>query len=247
MQECINEIKEALRIIDAKYVSSEQKDEYDIIRFTYKNRNYILNIISKYKLMILEQIESCIENKIDDISLGLLEDIDIIKSYMLFHDYHLLCISLSENKEKDVIRKKLEFKDTDENMIIAFKNKTIENQEELKVKLIEYNEGLNSFDNRLFIEDWVEDFNEKISVYSLEELYIIYNTLVSYFSKVVKNIWEGDLIDPFVINYFIEVVLQELYKRNVEIDSWYNEYSNYFAEINIEEYLNNKDKRKELN
>ena len=84
-------------------------------------------------------------------------------------------------------------------------------------------------------------------MYSLEELYIIYNTLVSYFSKVVKNIWDGDLIDPFVINYFIEVVLQELYKRKVEIDSWYNECSNYFAEINIEEYLNNKDKRKELN
>lgn len=242
----VEEIKNALRIIDAKYISSEIKDELIIIRFTYKNRNYLLNIVSKYKLMILEQIESCLENKIEDTTLGLLEDIRIIKSYMSFSDYYIMSTSINVIREKSESLKRMQLT-VDNDIVMNISNKNVDNEEIVEVGLIEYDFGLNTFDSRIFEENWLEDFNKKICAYSLKDIFIIYSTLISYFSKVIKETWEGDIIDPFVISHALEVILNELHNRNEDAILWYNEYDSYFSDVGIENYLNNKQKRKELN
>ena len=92
-------------------------------------------------------------------------------------------------------------------------------EEEYHGNLIAYDCGLNLFDKRIFLDEWLEDFNEKVSTYQEEDLYILLSTLVSYFYKVEQNKWEGYTIDPFVVSDVIEMILSEIKRREKDFEN----------------------------
>jgi len=248
MIEDVNDIKVALRILDAKYVSSKVVDNYAEIRFTYKNKNYILHINNFYKFMTLEIIDSICEMSIKDDVLSLIEDIRTIKSYLQFEDYPIFAILTDIKNEEGYITKKLQITIDDNNKDVVFHYETTLFQEvpTISSKIIQYNDGLNSFDERIFTNDWLEDFNEKVSTYTKEELYIMFSTLISYFNKVENNTWVGYKVDIFIIDYATQIILEELSNRNININEWYNNLSNYFDKDTLDKYLKTLEKRKEL-
>lgn len=250
----IKVVKDSLRIINSTNVSSEKIDEdsYDL-RFTYKKRNYILHINRKYKLMMLETTESIYGMNINVDTLELINYIKEMIIFTAFEGYNIFSLSIRKWYEDIYIHKALqatvdagcgdliidsEFMDFDEN---AGSNSEI----------ILYNFGLNSFDERLFDNDWQEDFNDKVIVLSEEDLYIMESTLVSYFYKLLNNKWEDKKVDPFIISYLTSVLYREIKRRlgDKSFEIWFNEWQQYFDEENLEKYLieRSKGKTKKLN
>lgn len=248
----INIIKDSLRIIESRYVNSEKLDDNSYkITFTYKNRNYSLDINTKYKFIMLSTIPSIYGMDINDDTLDLTQYIKQMISYTEFENYNIFSFSVRKEIINNEIHSIIQvIKETDAfEAIIDSENikEIIENNE---TKIIEYNFGLNKFDKRLFDEDIFEDFNEKVNTLSEEDLYLIYTTLVSYFYKLTNNKWEDEKIDPYIIDSVILTIHNEIQRRLNEQNyyNWFNEWSNYFNEEKREEYLNNrgKEKKKEL-
>lgn len=245
-------IKESLRIIESKYVSSKKIDNNSYkITFTYKNRNYSLDINKKYKFMMLNTTPSIYGMELNDDTLELIEYIKNMVSYLEFEDYNLFTFSLRKevtNKTLYSVLETITQNDVFDAIISSEILKEIMNENESKI--IEYNFGLNTFDERLFNKDLFEDFNEKVGTLSDEHLYLIYITLVSYFHKFINNKWEGVKIDPYIIDDMILISYEEIENRldSISYQDWFTEWSMHFNEENIEKYLNdkNKEKNKEL-
>lgn len=249
----IKVVKDSLRIMDANYVSSEKIDEdsYDL-RFTYKKRNYILHINRKYKLMMLEPIDSIYGMNINCDTLEVINYIREMLTFTEFEEYNVFSLSLRKEVKNGYIEKILQVtKDVGMGDIIIDSESIdfIETLED-KSKVIPYDFGLNSFDERIFVEDWLEDFNEKVVTLSEEDLFIMESTLISYYYKMINNKWEGDMIDPFLASFASSILYQEINRRlkRRTFDDWFNEWVTYFNKENLEEYVNNKngDKSKEL-
>lgn len=249
----IKVVKDSLRIMDANYVSSEKIDEdsYDL-RFTYKKRNYILHINRKYKLMMLETTDSIYGMNINCDTLELINYIREMITFTEFEEYNVFSLSLRKEVKNGYIENILQVtKDVDSGDIIIDREsidftQTIED----KSKVIPYDFGLNIFDKRIFVEDWLEDFNEKVITLKEEDLFIMESTLISYYHKILNNKWEGDMIDPFLVSYASSILYEEINRRLEErtFEDWFNEWETHFSKENIEKYLNskNEDKSKEL-
>ena len=154
--------KTALRNLDYKHVSSEIKDNIEM-RATYKNRNYIFHFNSKYKIIVVEQIESLHEHE---------------------------------------------------------------------------------FDDRLFENNWYEDFTNKLDTYTEEELFLMIETFSSYFYKIYANKWNGEKIDLFVIEYFNEKAIEYTKRYESDFEKWYAFWDEYFTDDVREKYLKSKKKLK---
>ena len=260
MEEEVKELKEALRIIDCKYVSSEISDTIKI-RLTYKNRNYILHINNDYHFVTLEQIDSLKVGDIGYDEFALLNDIRQILPYTEFEGYNSYIVSYYDTK-RYVLKDQVNFKKAEisidtgkEDRAIFFTN--IEPFKEEKGTLIKYFGGLNNFDNRIFEDNWLEDFNEKVNMYIEEDLFIIISTIASYPYKVFNGLWKGEKIDPFVLSYAFKNTLIEA-KKNIDLypaidgedkfSGWYHMWELYFTDSTLEDYLKsrNKSKRKEM-
>ena len=243
-------IKESLRINGSKYVSSKKIDEDSYkITFTYKNRNYILDINKKYKLIMLTTTPSIYGMDLNYDTIDLKEYIKQMVSYTEFENYNIISFSV----RKDVIDNKIYntlqvIKDMGAYDVLIDVEDPIKSIEIPKYKIIEYDFGLNTFDERLFDKNIFEDFNEKVSTLSEEDLYLMYITFISYFYKLSNNIWDGSKIDPYIIENMISIIYNEIKNRNIEYYDWYYEWNEYFNDENIESYLNNRnnEKNKEL-
>lgn len=248
----INIIKDSLRIIKSKYVNGKKLDDNSYkITFLYKNRNYSLDINTKYKFIMLSTIESIYGMDINDDTLDLTQYIRQMILYTELETYNVFSFSV----RKEIINNELHnilqvIEETDEFGAIIDVEEPVKNVEKIKSETIEYNFGLNKLDKRLFDDEIFEDFNEKVSTLSEEDLYLMYTTLVSYFYKLTNNKWEDEKIDPYIIESMIFLIYNEIQRRLNEQSyyNWFNEWNNYFNNENIEEYLNNrnKDKNKEL-
>lgn len=263
MEEEAKSLKNALRIIDCKYVSSEINEDEILIRLTNKNRNYILHINNNYGLVTLEQIESLNIGSIGYDEFALLNDIREILPYTAFEGYNVYVVSYMKSygyvDDNPVVARKMEFSiDTGSEDITLFKA-IIEASEEKDGKIIDYFGGLYNFDNRIFIDDWLEDFNEKVSTYSEEDLFIIISTIASYPYKILTDCWKGKRIDPFVLGYVMEKSIEEA-KQYIELypaiegedkfSGWYHMWELYFTDKVLDEYLEmkkEKQKKKEKN
>lgn len=249
----IKVVKDSLRIMDASYVSSKKIDEtsYDL-RFTYKKRNYILHINSEYKLMMLETTDSVYGMNINQDTLELIDYIREMILYTEFENYNIFSLSCTEEYKGEYIHRMLQItKDIGiGDMIIDIDTIEFTETTENNSKVIPYDFGLNNFDKRIFLDDWLEDFNEKVGTLSEEDLFIMASTLISYFYKILNNMWEGDMIDPFLISYATSILYEEIEKRIKErtFENWFNEWCNHFNKENLEKYLNskNEEKNKEL-
>jgi len=245
-------VKDSLRIIESKYVSSKKIDENSYkITFTYKNRNYSLDINKKYKFMMLTTTPSIHGMELNDDTLELIEYIKHMVSYLEFEEYNLFTFSLRKDIIDNSLYNVLEtIKQNDTFDAIISSEILKEIMDENESRIIEYNFGLNTFDERLFDKELFEDFNEKVTTLSEEDLYLIYITLVSYFYKFINNMWEGVKIDPYIIDDMILLIYDEIQNRlnNISYQDWFTEWSIHFTEENIEKYLNdkNKEKNKEL-
>lgn len=246
-------VKDSLRIMNSTYVSSEEVDETSCdIRFTYKKRNYIIHINSNYKFMMIETTDSINGMNINNDTLELINYIRSMITFTEFEDYNVFAFSCrTESIDEGVhkilqVTKDIEIGDMVIDMEIADFTETIEQDG----KIIPYDFGLNNFDKRIFEEDWLEDFNEKVSTLSEEDLFIMESTLAAYFYKLLNNLWEGEVIDPFITLYASSVLHEEIEKRlqDRKYNNWFNEWNRHFTEENIEKYLNdrNKEKNKEL-
>lgn len=248
----INLIKESLRVIFSSGVSSYEVNDnsYDV-RFTYKERNYILHINTNYKFMMLEQIYSVKGASLNTDSIDLISHIREMSMFTEFEKYYVFAFSVTSYIKDDYESKKIQITKQSGNNDLVYEIESLEYKEpkECLVKVVPYDFGLSVFDDRLFPCDWIEDFNELVRTLNEEDLYLMYSTLGGYFYKLSNNAWNDKIIDPFVIDYMNEVLQDEINKRNIEIDSWFNEWNNYFTNENIEIYLNEKkeNKTKELN
>lgn len=246
-------VKDSLRIMNASNVSSEKIDDnsYDL-RFTYKSRNYILHINIKYKLMMLEPTESIYGMNINTDTLELVNYIREMTTFTEFEGYNVFSLSLRKNIKDGYVHKALQVTmDVDSgDLIIDSESMDFVENMEGNSEIIPYNFGLNSFDERLFDNDLLEDFNEKVVTLSEEDLFIMETTLVSYFYKLLNNKWKGEKIDPFIISYSASVVYGEINRRlnGKSFEIWFNEWQQHFDEENLEKYLSDrsKDKTKEL-
>lgn len=250
----IKVVKDSLRIMDANYVSSEKIDEdsYDL-RFTYKKRNYILHINRKYKLMMVETTDSIYGMNINCDTLELINYIREMITFTEFEEYNVFSLSLRKEVKNGYIEKILQVTKEVDSGDIIFDSESIDFNEivEDKPKVIPYDFGLNSFDKRIFSDDWLEDFNEKVVTLSEEDLFIMESTLISYYYKILNNMWEGDMIDPFLASYSSSILYEEITRRlkGRTFEDWFNEWETRFDKENIEKYLNSKNegKSKELN
>lgn len=245
-------VKDSLRIIESKYVISKKIDENSYkITFTYKNRNYSLGINKKYKFMMLTTLPSIYGMELNNDTLELIEYIKNMVSYLEFEDYNLFTFSLRSDVIDNSLYNVLETIEQNDTFDAIISSEILkEIMDENESRIIEYNFGLNTFDERLFDKDLFEDFNEKLSTLSQEDLYLIYITLVSYFYKFINNKWDGVKIDPYIIDDMILITYDEIQNRlnNISYQDWFTEWSIHFNKENIEKYLNdkNKDKNKEL-
>lgn len=239
-------IKESLRINGSKYVSSKRIDDNSYkISFTYKNRNYSLDINKKYKFLMLTTTPSIYGMDLNDDTIDLIEYIKQMISYTEYEDYNVFSFSVRKEVIGNEIHNTLQvIKEMDEFDAIIDVEDPVKSIESTQYKIIEYNFGLNTFDDRLFNIEIFEDFNEKISAFSVEDLYLIYITFISYFYKISNNMWEGEKLDPYIIESMINIIYNEIHNRNLEYYEWYNEWNKYFTDENIEKYLNNKDNEK---
>lgn len=250
----IKVVKDSLRIMDANYVSSEKIDEdsYDL-RFTYKKRNYILHINRKYKLMMVETTDSIYGMNINCDTLELINYIREMITFTEFEEYNVFSLSLRKEVKNGYIEKILQVTKEVDSGDIIFDSESIDFNEivEDKPKVIPYYFGLNNFDKRIFVDDWLEDFNEKVVTLSEEDLFIMESTLISYYYKILNNMWEGDMIDPFLASYSSSILYEEITRRlkGRTFEDWFNEWETRFDKENIEKYLNSKNegKSKELN
>ena len=112
--------------------------------------------------------------------------------------------------------------------------------------IINKDKGLYEFDNRLFFYNWNEDFNEKIESYTEEDIYLMISTFSSYYYKIYANKWNGEKIDPFVINYFSELLVERAKKYEKDFEKWYAFWDEYFTKEEIEKYLDSRSKSKTL-
>lgn len=249
--------KNALRIIDCKYVSSEILDDIQI-RLTYKGRNYILHINDEYKIILLEQIDSVKVGDVDYNEYALLNDIREILPYTQFEGYKASIISYYKTysyiENIPVMTKRMEVSiDTGNDDITVFKM-TIEKSDLIDGRLYSYEGGLYKFDNRLFEPDWLEDFNEKVETYSEEDLFLIISTIASYPYKLTNDLWVGEKIDPFVLDYASSLALEaagkyiNLYpaiEGEDKFSGWYHMWELYFTDQVLEEHLKSRNKLKE--
>lgn len=233
-------VKEYLKRSDYSYLTIEGND----IRFTYESRNYVMHIDNDKKTIVIEHIDSLYFGELEsDIEL-IICDIKTVLSYTKYSDYELAVVSISTIEETESgYKKKIEIVNEDlEGLYID----AIEESSNKTGEIIEYNEGLNLFDERLFEENWLEDFNLKIKNVSEEDLFLIISTLTSYFYKATNDKWQGDIIDPFVISHALELSLEETkkYTKNSTFIEWYNFWKEYFNENTKDEYLKIKNKGK---
>ena len=200
--ESIKIIKESLRIIGSKYVNSKQIDGNSYkIAFAYKNRNYSLDINKYYKFIMLSTTESIYGMDLNDDTLDLIDYIKQMIFFTKFENYNIFSFSLRkeiiDNEFYDTLQVIKEMDEFDSILDVENPKQIIENNE---YKAIEYNFGLNTFDKRLFDEDIFEDFNEKVTTFCEEDLYLIYATLISYFYKLINGLWKSDKIDPYIMH-----------------------------------------------
>ena len=253
MDEEVKYLKTALRIIDCKHVSSYINDNEILIRFTYKNRNYILHINNDYGLVTIEQIESANIGSVGYDEIALLNDIREILPYTEFEGYNVYAISyfnsLGYVGNKPVTIKKMEISIDTGNEDIAVYRAIIKPTKEVEGEFVDYFGGLYEFDSRIFEDDWLEDFNEKVDTYSEEDLFIIISTIASYSYKLLTNSWKGKKIDPFVLSYVSEQAINEaqkyinLYPVNEgedKFEGWYHMWELYFTDKTLEDYLNKR-------
>lgn len=257
MEEEVKSLKNALRIIDCKYVSSKITDEEILIRLTNKKRNYILHINNNYGLVTLEQIESLNVGNIGYDDFALLNDLREILPYTEFEGYNAYIVSYLKTfgyvKDTPAMVRKMEVSiDTGNEDITVFKA-IIEPSKEIDGKIIDYFGELYSFDNRIFEEDWLEDFNEKVSTYSEKDLFLIISTIASYPYKVLTDSWKGEKIDPYVLDYASEVAVEEVKKHideyfTIDVEDkfsdWYHMWELYFTDKTLEEYLKSKEQKR---
>lgn len=240
-------LKDSLRIVESKYVSSKKIDDTSFeIRFTYKNRNYIMNLNTKFKFIMLAISESIYGM---DINSNTQEIINFIRQMIMFTNfegYNVFAIAAREEIINDEKHKILQITQEKNNEDLVVDVETIEETDKYESKIIEYNFGLNSFDKRLFNKDIFEDFDEKVSTLCEEDLYLMYTTFVSYFYKLIGNKWNDEKFDPFIINNMINILYEEIQKRikHKTYYDWFNEWDKYFNDDNIEYYLNNRNKEK---
>lgn len=247
----INIIKNFLRAMDAKYVNGKKIDDNSYkITFTYKDRNYILDINREYKFIMITTTSSINGIDINNDTLDLIDNIKQMINFTQYEDYNVFSFSVRKEVKNEEMRNILQIV-TEMNDIDAILDSEILGEiiEKKEYKAINYDFGLDKFDERLFKEDIFEDFNLKVSTLCEEDLYLIYITLVSYFYKMINKTWQDEVIDPYIIDDMILIIYNEMQNRHIDYNSWFNEWNNYFTDENIENYLNNrdKDKKKELN
>ena len=230
--------KLALRNLDYKNVSSNINEEINI-RFTYKNRNYLLHINTSYKIVIVEQIDSIKVGEFNKNDLELLNDLDAIIEYTSFEGYQIMYMSCCI----DEILKKIEIANIKKYYLLSITKLNLDSEYKQGI-IINKDKGLYNFDHRLFEHNWNEDFNSKIETYTEEDIFLMISTFSSYYYKVYADKWNGEKIDPFVINYFSELLVEYSKKYESDFEKWYAFWDEYFTKEEIEKYLNDRDKSK---
>ena len=207
-------LKNVIRSVDCKYVSSEEKDNEILIRLSYKKRNYILRINKEYGIIMLEQIDSLDSGFVGYDEYYLLDDIRRMLPYTEFKEYKSYLISYSEFVEHimddTILGKNMEMTFDSPLGDALFGRMELSEIKGIDGELIKCYSGLNKFDDRLFEKDWIEDFNEKVSTYSEKDLFIIISTIRSYLYKVSIGMWGDEKIDPFVLDYVSELAVTEV-------------------------------------
>lgn len=233
--------KLALRNLDYKNVTSEINDEIEV-RVSYEKRNYILHINPKYKIIIIEQIESLKNGKFSNNEYYIIEDLKAIIDYTSFEGYNIMYMSLNENNNIFVTVRELQLVDLKHyNSITIGKPGLYTYKQGI---IINKDKGLYEFDNRLFEDNWQEDFNEKLDTYSEEDLFIMIETFSSYFYKVYADKWKGNKLDPFVISYFCEKTIEKTKKYENNFEKWYSFWDEYFTNNELNKYLDKRNKYK---
>lgn len=243
-------IKDSLRIIESKYVCSKKIDDNSYkITFTYKNRNYIMNLNIEYKFIMLTISESIYGMDINNDTQELMDSIRQMIVFTRFEGFNVFTVASREEIKNGENHKVLQITQEKDNRDLVIDIETIEEEKNnYESKMIEYNFGLNILDKRLFNEDIFEDFDEKVSTLCEEDLFLMYTTLVSYFYKLIDNLWEDEKIDPYIIDDMINILYKEIQNRlkDKTYYEWFTEWNNYFTDENIENYLNNRNKEKSL-
>ena len=133
----------------SRNVSSYINDNEILIRFTYKNRNYILHINNDYGLVTIEQIESANIGSVGYDEIALLNDIREILPYTEFEGYNVYAISyfnsLGYVGNKPVTIKKMEISIDTGNEDIAVYRAIIKPTKEVEGKFVDYFGGLSKF------------------------------------------------------------------------------------------------------
>lgn len=233
--------KTALRNLDYKHVSSEIKDNIEM-RATYKNRNYIFHFNSKYKVIVVEQIESLHEHEFDVEEYEILQDLKAIIDYTQFEGYNIVYLSMLHTNELFIPIKKMQIVNLIDNASLSISK--IDKPLFLQGIIINRDKGLYEFDDRLFENNWYEDFTNKLDTYTEEELFLMIETFSSYFYKIYANKWNGEKIDLFVIEYFNEKAIEYTKRYESDFEKWYAFWDEYFTDDVREKYLKSKKKLK---
>jgi len=242
----INIIKNFLRAMDAKYVNGKKIDDnYYKITFTYKDRNYNLDINIEYKFIMITTTASMYGMDVNNDTLDLIDNIKQMINFTKYEDYNVFSFSARQEVKNEEMRNILQIV-TEMNDIDAILDSEILGDviEKKEYKAINYDFGLNKFDKRLFGDDIFEDFNIKVSTLCEEDLYLIYITFIFYFYKMINKTWQDEAIDPYIIDDMLLIVYNEIQNRHYDYNSWFNEWNKYFTDENIEKYLNDRDKEK---
>ena len=237
-------LKSVIIGLEAKYVNEVE----DGIKFTYEDRNYTLYINRDYNLVTLEGTNSIKSSEMDANTLELLRLLRMVLSYTEYEDFKIIYSSYYEKVTSifgiDFLSRAFEITNPNDNDKIIRLSKN-EIRESIPGKISNYMSYLKSFDKRLFDDDFLEDYRNKIYTYSEKDIFLIINTLSAYFYNICKKTWEDIIIDPFVINDFLECAIDRTKFYSSNFDNWYNKWNDYFSKNNVEDYLNGKDKRKQ--
>lgn len=241
MKEELVFFKMALRNLDYKHVSSEITDDVEL-RVSYKNKNYIFHINTKYKIIVVEQIESENEHEFGVDEHTIMEDLKAIIEYTPFEGYNVSYLSLLKTKELFIPLKVMQMVNSRDNASLSISR--VDSNIPQQGIVINKDKGLYEFDDRLFGYNWYEDFNDKLDTYTEEELFLIIETFTSYFYKLYANKWNGEKIDLFVIEYFNEKAIEYSKKYESDFEKWYSFWDEYFTDEIREKYLKSKKKLK---
>lgn len=241
MKEELVFFKTALRNLDYKNVSSVIDDNVEI-RVSYKNKNYIFHVNTKYKLIVVEQVDSENGHEFGVDEYTILEDLKAIIEYTPFEGYDVSYLSMLHTKELFIPIKVMQIVNSRDNASLSISR--VDNNIPQQGIIINKDKGLYEFDNRLFEYNWHEDFNDKLDTYTEEELFLIIQTFSSYFYKTYANKWNGEKIDLFVIEYFNEKAIEYTKKYESNFEKWYSFWDEYFTDEVRENYLKSKMKLK---